>query len=108
MSTFETSSMEIPPGGIPVRGSAEDLDRGLIGSELALVEAVLTLHEAVVGGEDQVGVSERPFGLELGDDPLDRLVDGQQGLEPPAVAAVIFEIRPPPRRLIRSPRRACP
>ena len=47
---------------------------------------MLTLHEAVVGGEDQVGVSELPFGLELGDDPLDRLVDGQQGLEPPAVA----------------------
>jgi len=51
---------------------------GLIGEELAADQAVLAVEEAVVGGEDDVGVAEAMQGAELFDDLLDAVVDSAQ------------------------------
>ena len=59
MSPFQTSARGWEPAGMPgPRISSGHLDRRVIGGELALVQAVLALHEAVVRGEDQIGVAE--------------------------------------------------
>ena len=54
---------------------------GLVGEELAAGEAVLAVEEAVVGGEDDVGVAETVLGAERVDDLLDAVVDRAQRLE---------------------------
>ena len=55
--------------------------RGLIGEELAAGEAVLAVEEAVVGGEDDVGVAQPVQGAEGVDDLLDAVVDRAQRLQ---------------------------
>ena len=57
------------------------MGRGLVGEELAAGEAVLAEEEAVVGGEDDVGVAQLVHGAERGDDLLDAVVDRAQRLQ---------------------------
>ena len=75
MSPFQTRALGWEPAGMP--GPADQqrhLGRLVVGDELALVQAVLALHEALVRGEDQIGVAERPVGLQVVDDPLDGVI----------------------------------
>ena len=64
------------------------LRRWVIGDELALMQSVLPLHEALVRGEDQIGVAEGPVVLQIVDDLLDRVIDGEQSLEAVLVAGL--------------------
>ena len=60
--------------------------RGLVREHLARADAVLALHIAVVGGEQDVGVVELAAAAQGLNDPGDGLVHGQQG--GPAAARV--------------------
>ena len=53
----------------------------LVGEELAAEQAVLAEEEAVVGGEDDVGVAQPAHPAEGVDDQSDAVVDGAQALE---------------------------
>ena len=110
MSPFQTSAAGLGAGRDARPADQErHLDRRVVGRELALVQAVLPLHEAVVRGEDQIGVAERALGRELVDDPLDRVVDREQRLEPVLVARLDLRDQPgaePPD--LRGSSRACP
>ena len=55
--------------------------RGLVGEELAADQAVLAEEEAVVGGEDDVGVAQPAERAELVDDLFDPFVDRDQRVE---------------------------
>ena len=89
MSPFQASARGCDPAGDP-RAADEQGHLGgrVVGDELALVEAVLALHQALVGGEDQIGVAQRPPRLQIVDDPLHRIVDREQRLEAVLVAGL--------------------
>ena len=57
------------------------MGRGLVGEELAAGQPVLAEEEAVVGGEDDVGVAAAGRRAERVDDLLDAVVDRAQRLE---------------------------
>ena len=103
MSPFQTRARGWEPAGIPgPRISERDLGRGVVGDELALVESVLALHQALVGGEDQIGVAERAPRLQVVDDLLDRVVDREQRLEAVLVARLDLRDQPGAEALDRA------